>query len=245
NANDFLLTFQNAGFNMWRDNCQSATPIGWGGNFNIGGSGKNKFDPVQCQNMDREAAALHAVGWKFQLCFWTTPFLNNFDLSNPQALQATLHLHQFMINRYSAYVDIWELMNEGFPTQAYMDTISAYVRAHDPYGHLLTLSYPATNQSDLDVVSPHFYMSSTNNTVDQNLKINDGYYTKFNQPILYGEAGQGAPNGMYDPDRYRTRIWTGFFCQSADIFWLGEVKHIFSSTNGIVNQYIGWEERAT
>jgi hypothetical protein len=243
NTADFLLNFKNAGNNMWRDNCQSANPIGWGGNFNVNGSGKNVFDATQCKLMDNDAAALHGVDWKFQLCFWTIPFLSNFDLSNPNTLQATLHLHQFMINRYGCYVDIWELMNEGFPTQAYMDTITTYVRAHDPYVHLITLSYPAPNQGDLDVCSPHFYMSSTDNTADSSLSTSVSVYAYANQPVVYGEAGEGGPSGPYSVDRYRTWIWTSFYRNAAPLFWLAEDPRDLANGSGIQNQHIGWEER--
>jgi hypothetical protein len=239
---DFFQTYSNAGMNIFRDN----TPlvISWSGNFNINGSGQNNFDSTLSAQLDLIAMAVHNAGWKFHITFWTNVWLNNFDLSPPGVLQATDSMHRYMINRYGAYVDVWELMNESFPPQSYINTMTSFIHANDPYVHLITMSYPTATQSGLDITSPHLYLGCPNDSLDSVLNNYDSSY-QYNKPILIGEAGGGGPSGAYDPERFRLWLWTTFFTYAAPEFWNGGAYSNFTTANaGITNEYIGWEERS-
>jgi hypothetical protein len=251
---DFLLCFANAGLNMLRtmnqgDMCGfSFIP---GGGINIKGTGKNKYDMLAGQWGDRFLEGVHRAGAKCQMVIWANPssFVPKYDLTNPAVRQACLNYHQYIVNRFSAYVDVWEMCNENrHVPQSYADAIAAFLRSHDPYRHPITISYDQpelADQSPFDITSPHGYYRVQNLSVDDVIRgVVAAMKKRYpNKPVLYGECGNSAPVGGHDPLRYRLMIWTAFFNEGGLIFWNGAGKSAFQY-GGIANQYFGAEERS-
>ena len=113
-----LQNAQDAGFNMIRINTQEdafdhLSPYG---RFNINNTGKNEYDLNQGFICDELMAAIHRVNFKCLMSFWNAPgnWVPGTTVTNAGAptTQAALRYHQYMINRFGAYVDIWELCNE-------------------------------------------------------------------------------------------------------------------------------------
>ena len=156
--------------------------------------------------------------------------------------------HKYVVDRYGAYVDVWELMNEQnkVPPE-YFSTVIPYLRSYDPYHHLLSTSDPQPAMNlDVDITSPHRYYNAYNAKLG-GLDPGVGYLaddiSKWktaapNKPILYGEAGIQNPYN-YNPPGYRIWLWTGFFNEGGLIFWNTVYQKTYKS-----NQYIGPEERA-
>ncbi len=252
---DFLLCFANAGLNMLRtmsqgDMCGFAF-IPWAG-FNVNKTGKNRYDMKVGEWGDQFVEGLHRAGVKCQMTIWANPpgFVPKYDLTNPTIRQACLSYHQYIVNRFGAYVDVWEMCNEmsGVP-QSYADAIASFLRSHDPYRHPITISYhqpQLADQSPFDITSPHDYESAHNLHVDRNIANTVAAMKKqyANKPVLYGECGNNSPVGGHDPLRYRLMIWTAFFNEGGLLFWNGAGKSAFQ-VQGIANQYIGAEERSS
>jgi hypothetical protein len=245
----FFINTTAAGNNMQR--AYGGSTNSFLGTFNTNNSGMNIYNlPFGIQG-DQFAALLHKYGMKYQMSFFTSP--PTLDItSNPNTRQAMLNYHKYMINRFGAYVDVWELFNEqgNNVPQAYIDTITTYIHKFDPYRHLITVSNDLSqlNQSAIDFVGTHQYISSDDINLDQDLSIKN-YRTTYNKPVLLGEGGNSSPQGAYSPLRYRIQIWTAFFCEGGVLFWNGGAKSACQTSmnggsGGIANQYIGSEERA-
>jgi PKD repeat protein len=252
-----IAAYAPSGFNMFRSWTGGNDTLAYNG-FNVNATGKNNYDISLGKTDDALSQAAHSAGMKVQRVFWQRAIYDvpNYDLSNPAILQACLNYHRYVINRYGAYVDIWELLNEqSGVTQNYLDTVTNFIHTNDPYGHLITISYdqPGLNQSAIDLTTPHWY--SYMNTLNFDAwELVGGTYgiqawiAKYpNKPVLYGEwgnsvqAGQGDYEGAYDPPRYRIANWCSFFNQAALISWGG--GQFSYSPSGLSNQYIGTEER--
>jgi hypothetical protein len=245
-----LQNAQDAGFNMIRINTQEdafdhLSPYG---HFNINNTGKNEYDLNQGLICDELMTAIHRVNFKCLMSFWNAPanWVPGTTITNASAptTQAALRYHQYIINRFGAYVDIWELCNESTLYQSYVDVIVPYVRANDPYQHLITMNgniTPTNNLGQFDVWTFHAYYGTATLGLSENGTSGHG------MPVFDEECGNEAPFGSYDPRRFRILAWTGFFKQTSMLFWGyggGGLPYQTSFfPGGIANESIGWEEQ--
>ena len=245
--NQYLDTYAAAGNNIFRILINAnTTPVLWQ-SLNVSGAGKNTYSVANGQTIDNVVANLHQDHYKIYMVVWgSAP--NFASLSAAGAKQAALSYHKYVVDRYGAYVDVWELMNEqnNVPPE-YFNTVIPYLRSYDPYHHLLSTSDPQPAMNlDVDITSPHRYFNAYSAKLG-GLDPGAGYLADDiakwktavpNKPILYGEAGIQNPYN-YDPLGYRIWLWTGFFNESGLIFWNTVYEKTYKS-----NQYIGPEERA-
>ena len=245
-----LQNAKDAGFNMIRINTQedSFDHLSPYGHFNLNNTGKNEYDLNQGLICDEFMAALHRVNFKCLMSFWNAPanWVPGATITNAGAptTQAALRYHQYIINRFGAYVDIWELCNESTLDQSYIDVIVPYVQGNDPYEHLITMNgniTPTNNLGQFDVWTFHAYYSNPTLGLSENGTSGHG------MPVFDEECGNAGPYGSYDPRRFRIMGWTGFFKQTSMMFWGyggGGLPHQTSFTpSGISNESIGWEEQ--
>ncbi len=244
----FLSTSSNAGFNMLRE-MNSGDGFYHLMTFNSGSTGKNLYDMNQGVLCDELMAALHSAGWKCLMTFWADPanYVPSYTLSAGSTItQACERYHQYIMNRYGAYVDIWELCNEnsGVP-QAYSDSIISYVHGNDPYRHLITISYAQSYHSEFDLETEHEYLNVQERAVPNTIANAINSLTgPDSQALVIGEAGNGEPYGAYDPERFRFYDWAAFFNRGMVLYWNGGYKDSYQEGSGPANQYIGWEERS-
>jgi hypothetical protein len=245
-----LQSAQDAGFNMIRVNTQEdafdhLSPYG---HFNLNNTGKNEYDLNQGLICDELMAAIHGVNFKCLMSFWNAPgnWVPNSILTNAGAstTQAALRYHQYIINRFGAYVDIWELCNESTIPQSYINVIVPCIHGNDPYLHLITMNgtiTPTNNLGQFDVWTFHAYYSNPTLGLSENGTSGHGI------PVFDEECGNAGPYGSYDPRRYRIMGWTGFLKQTSMLFWGyggGGLPYQTSFTpGGISNESIGWEEQ--
>jgi hypothetical protein len=243
----FLATSGRAGFNMMRDmNEQDGFHNITG--FNVNNTGKNTYDLDQGLLGDQLMAALHQAGWKCLMTIWATA-LSGYNVTNPPAAsdansQACWHLHQYIINRFGAYVDVWELLNEKSAVpQAYSDAVTSYVRANDPYQHLITINYAQSYSSEFDLETFHAYYANGENTIASAVVSSINGLKGDGQPVFSTELGSSGPYGAWDPLRFRLISWAAFFDQGMLLWTAMGAKSAYSGP-GIANEYIGSDERA-
>ncbi|MCK4794705.1 MAG: DNRLRE domain-containing protein [Desulfobacteraceae bacterium] len=239
----YFDTFADAGNNMFRMNTQTNTYLLYD-KLNISGTGKNSYLVPEGKLTDQLAQKLHEGGWKFYMVFWQKPNLG-WDLSDANVRQATLSYHKYIIDRWGAYVDIWELMNErSSQDDRYFDYVATFIRDWDPYDHIISTSNARPDLACIEINSPHRYNGNDTRDIHRLLagSINNMKAAYF-KPVLYGEFGNSyPPYTNYDPERYRIFIWTAMFNEAALVFWhTGYAKNYQS---GAGNMFIGPEERA-
>lgn len=252
---DTFKTYRRGGMTLYRSNMQGMAYL-----TGYNSSGYNTYNTTLLLGQDEELQALHDSGFKILNAF-NASLMGTYTFANPGELTATLRAHQYMINRFGAYVDMWELGNEmGGMSQTYIDTITKYCAAHDPYQHPITVSFQqwrpnAINWIDetaLSAANMHVYSSSSNLIMDNDL-VQTAYNSNGlvgyralrshypNKPLFTGEQGNANPFSSYDPERYRIHLWTDTANEGGAIFWLQMSKTYLATLS---NLYVGVEERS-
>ena len=223
-----------------------------GAKFNYQGSGKNFYFVQQGKLQDELTSKLHRYGMKYLMTMFSDPtyYVPNYDLSNAAVKAAWMRYNQYLINRWGAYVDVWELMNEKSSVPAaYLDAMTAYIDGNDPYQHLVTTSYqPGAPRAGLDTTDVHQYFSAVNTSLDYEWVYGTygikSYASKYpNQPLIFGESGNIGPISNYDPERYRMGIWTVMMNGASVLYWNSSYTKYPAGHAGLNNMFIGPEER--
>lgn len=170
------------------------------------------------------------------------------DAADPAKMAAIERYVKYVVDRYGAYVDFWELMNEAPAPplkmeDAWYEQIGGYLHSIDPYRHPLSTSWPQPGLTTIDIAGPHWYQhegdfESDKVTVQQIVE-----WKPYGKPIIFGEQGNSDQN--WDPTsalRMRIRSWTAFFNEASLIFWNSSFVKDYRG-NIASNIYLGPEER--
>jgi hypothetical protein len=242
----FFRAFAAAGINLFRMNTETDTypPYESLSDLNYERSGRNTYSMTAGKLTDQLAAEIHKFGMKFFMVLMGDPRFG-VNLSDPTAKQALLNYLRYFINRWGAYVDIWELANEESVLTApdeYVNAVAEFIKGYDPYHHLVTISLERPTLSGIELNSPHRYHGY--DTLGLNKLLADDFDHNKSlsaKPLIYGEFGNGPPYAIGDGEgRYRIFIWTAMFNEASLVFWdYGREKNY---VGGAI--YIGSEERA-
>lgn len=173
------------------------------------------------------------------------------DTENYKSLQAkNLPLQEqyirYIVARYGAFVDIWEIYNEdAFSPDDYLAHLARTIRAADPYHHIVTTNYERPQADWCQLVTPHEYMGMPDNAVDAYLCTQLLRFKSFGKPVQYTEFGNQGDLSNVDPVKWRIATWTAFMNECHILFWgmsgrkikAGELK------TGNANAYIGPQGR--
>jgi uncharacterized protein (TIGR03437 family) len=247
-AGDYLAPQLTSGYNTIRNLNASETPSyvisSLGVNNNVyltGNAGATKTTGSMTYD------ALYRMEAELGFHVWCTPvanayaFLNNSDSGNvftSSTIQEYMHAWQYIINRYGAYCDVWELGNELSPETAFMNTMASWVKQQDTYQHLTAISYATSAPvANLDLQSNHNYTTySVNPTLTLARALADDISVQHSRlgraPIIFGEAGQGG--AVSDPPANEDfRQWqnVSFFNQAFESFWPNNICNGYSGQN--------------
>ena len=182
-----------------------------------------------------------------QIRIWLTlfgpPVFSNIDGNEPLEDAAIERYINYVVARYGAYVDIWELFNESSASSYYYTTISNYIRSIDPYHRLISVSDERPALACIDIDSPHWYQkeSEFDSDLDAYNMITSG--KTYNKPVIFGEQGNSVQNwDTLSSVRMRLRSWTAFFSEAILIFWNTSFAKNFYAPIA-ANIYIGPTER--
>ena len=242
----YMTAYGEAGFNLFRwsvDNCA------FGLYQSIDPSGNRYLQPEGIYG-DQLVQSLRQHGIRtYMVVFgFFPPFPDGSN--NPAQMDAIKRYVKYVVDRYGAYVDLWELMNESPNPPITIDDdwyvqVANYLREVDPYDHPISTSWQRPDLSVIDINSPHWYakeneFGSDLATLDQ-IAFFKGH---FNKPIIFGEQGNSEQNwDARSALRMRIRSWTAFFNEAVLIFW--NTSCCKDSQGGVAsNIYLGPEERA-
>lgn len=159
---------------------------------------------------------------------------HNAGLINPSDLASTQRYYRYIVARYGAYVDMWELINE-FPLP---DTTIAqhtrFIRDVDPYDHVVSTNWARPDHPEIDLSTPHLYQRSRLTDID--VQVVDALVhgrghdwpsrVAHDKPIIVGEMGEPFQDRTGDPNyeletRHGIRIkyWATFFNEIGSVFW--------------------------
>jgi outer membrane protein assembly factor BamB len=163
------------------------------------------------------------------------PFSDSIDKKNHQV--AIKNYLDYVVARYGAYVDIWELSNEALVSQEWIEFCASYLREIDPYNHPLAVSWERPDLPEVQVSSPHWYESGEVLFSDARMANKIKGAQKWGKPVVFSEVGNADHNWDRDSAlRMRARAWASFFEGAGLIFW-DTSKNLFQNKSG--NLYLG------
>jgi hypothetical protein len=249
NGDFYLRQYARAGFNMFRysqENCSISLY-----------KDLSNYFAYEAMMTDELLQATRKYGFKMFYGFFGYHEVYNFDAGSPEAMALVQHFIRYSVNRWGAYVDIWELLNEQFASDEWYAIMAPYVKSVCPYGHPVTTSWERPELKDIDIIAPHWY--TLTETTPEQADSEVAYFAnnpqkkrkEHGKPIILGEAGnmmdkkKPAPpgfGGLWDPTsalRMRIRNWTFFFNEIAYVFWTTN----YAKDGHYMNIWLGPEER--
>ncbi|MBT3249551.1 MAG: PQQ-binding-like beta-propeller repeat protein [Candidatus Pacebacteria bacterium] len=151
----------------------------------------------------------------------------------------------YVIARYAASVDIWELTNEALPTLKWQNFISDYLSEHDPYKHPITTSLEEPDLSNSNLLSIHYYSEIPENNRDLVNKVSNLYsrYDEWKKAKIISEFGfKGANYFTNSAGWLRKFAWIFTFKKTGIISWNTSCC-LFKNPGGNGNTYLGPQER--
>lgn len=170
---------------------------------------------------------------------------------NAQGMAKVKALIKYSVDRWGAYVDFWELLNEQKATDAWYAITIPYLRSIDPYARPVATSWERPDLAGIDISAPHWYGREDELASDQVAASNAARHKRPGKPVVYGEQGNGGGKpdlipqgigGVWDPGsarRMRVRLWSAFFNEISFIFW----ETSYAKDGHHMNIWIGPEER--
>ncbi|NQT40571.1 MAG: DUF5060 domain-containing protein, partial [Planctomycetes bacterium] len=170
---------------------------------------------------------------------------------NEEDMERVKRIIKYSVDRWGAYVDFWELLNEQKASDRWYEITVPYLKSIDPYGKPVATSWERPELPGIDINAPHWYGNENELTSDR-VSANRARQTKrFGKPVVYGEQGNNRGRedrsgegigGVWDPGsarRMRVRCWTALFNEIHFIFW----ETSYAKDGHYMNLWIGPEER--
>jgi PKD repeat protein len=147
---------------------------------------------------------------------------------------------KYSVDRWGAYVDFWELLNEQNADPKWTALMAEYVKSIDPYHHPIT-DWEQGAAPAIDFYSPHWYEREIEEgsdaiTADKAAE----WKQQYGKPIIVGE--QGNYENVWDygsARRMRYRLWGALFNEMSFVFW----NTSYARNGHYMNIYLGPEER--
>jgi hypothetical protein len=233
-----------AGFIMFRwstNNCSFnlASQISASGNTYLNLEGKSL--DLLCDSLQKYGLAVWIGLFGYSPAFTSST-------GNSAEGNAVKRYLKYMVARYGAYADVWEIMNETTAPDAYVDFTSAYVKSIDPYDRMFTANsvdnggWQTPNIPSVDINTPHWYELTSDIGCVAAVAANINGRRGIQKPIIYGEKGWSGHNwDATSALRMRLEDWTAFFCEAEFLWWNQSGSKTYQSGAG--NCYIGPEEQ--
>lgn len=158
---------------------------------------------------------------------------------------------KYSVDRWGAYVDFWELLNEQKADDNWYAIMVPYLKSLDPYGHPVTTSWERPDLDGIEINAPHWYQNEDELESDKVTVARATNWKKYNMPVVVGEQGNivdrrkpipPGVGGVWDAGsarRMRIRNWTAFFNEISFIFW----NTSYARDGHFMNIWLGPKER--
>ncbi|HID30846.1 MAG TPA: DUF5060 domain-containing protein [Desulfobacterales bacterium] len=145
----------------------------------------------------------------------------NDEPDNAEGMAKVKRFVKYSVDRWGAYVDFWEFLNERKADDRWHAIMTRYLKSIDPYRHPIT-NWQAAHVDGIDFNSPHDYYGSTPRSdivTVQKAKV----WKALGKPVILGEHGN----------------WVAFFHEIAFIFW----NTSYARDGHYMNIWLGPQER--
>ena len=244
NGDVYFRTFGQCGFNLYRFSQQNCSYVLY-----------DDLDHYLIQQgimTDELVRTARKYGFRFmyglfgyQKAFTDTP-------EDAAGMEKVKRFVKYSVDRWGAYVDIWEFLNEQKAADGWYAAMIPYLQSIDPYHHPITTSWERPELTGIEVNAPHWYDGYSNGLdCDARTAGNAGNWKQQGKPVIVGEQGNHASKeqlqepgvgGTWDPGsplRMRLRNWAAFFCEIGFIFW----NTSYARDGHFMNIWLGPQER--
>ncbi len=158
---------------------------------------------------------------------------------------------KYSVDRWGAYVDVWEFLNEQQAADGWYAQLTPYLRSIDPYQHPITTSWERPELPGIEVNAPHWYGNEDERQSDAVTASRAESWKRHKLPVIVGEQGNSAPpgkdrapgvGGVWDAGsarRMRLRLWSAMFHEISFIFW----NTSYARDGHYMNIWLGPQER--
>ncbi len=166
------------------------------------------------------------------------------DLANADAVRPVKPYLRYLVARYGAWVDVWEIFNEdAYTPDAWLAEMAAFLRERDPYDHIISTDIERPSSPWCEIVTPHEYMWMPAEEIDAHLCKELLRFKSFGKPVLYTEFGNQQRMSNVDPVKWRVAVWVAFMNESGLLFWHSGGVQWDAPTRHNANAYLGPEAR--
>ena len=256
----FMKAFTGA-TNLMRSQLGTGTTAGLALDLMAGQKTPDRYNPENCEFLDESSRTLKRYGWAqiivpFQdMSLWgggaKTVFGSGYirdtykSLKSKQLPNVEWYL-RYVVARWSAYTDIWEIFNEDcYAPNDFLAHLAKVIRDADPYDHPITTNYERPAEPWCEIICPHEYMGTHAKKIPGHLSKEFARFKSFGKPVLYTEFGNKGYLSNYDPVKWRLAVWTAFMNESGVLFWNMSGRRTVGNpkAKGNSNTYLGPESR--
>ena len=174
------------------------------------------------------------------------PYRTYEEITNQDNQQALEFYLDYVIARFSPYVDLWELTNEAEAHKLWYEFIINYLQENDPYHHPISTNWETNSVGNLDYLSVHWYNphSTDPGYLSNQIAYLNQKHLDQKKAILISEFG--FKNFSYFPnsaESMRLLSWLSTFQNMGLIFWTQGQNGIYQNPDN-ANIYLGPIERS-
>ena len=170
---------------------------------------------------------------------------------NDENMSKVKRFVKYSVDRWGAYVDFWEFLNEQKADDHWYEIMVPYIKSIDPYHHPVTTSWERPELPGIEINAPHWYQRENELESDAVTASRARNWKKYNMPVVVGEQGNRIDRrkpqplgvgGVWDDRsalRMRIRNWTALFNEIAIIFW----NTSYARDGHFMNIWLGPKER--
>ncbi len=242
NADVYFRRFAQCGFNLYRFSQQNCSFVQY----------RDLDDYLIQEGVMTDELLRYARKYGFRFFYGIFGYQKVFN-DAPQDKEKMAKVKRFIeytVNRWGAYVDFWEFLNEQHASDGWYEIMIPYLRSIDPYKHPITTSWERPGLEGIEVNAPHWYQRENELESDVVTASRAAEWKKHNKPVVVGEQGNYVDKkkrplgvgGVWDDRsglRMRIRNWVAFFNEISFIFW----NTSYARDGHFMNIWLGPEER--
>jgi hypothetical protein len=243
NADVYFRYFSQCGFNLYRfspENCSFAL-------------NRNLDEYLVQEGMMTDELLQRAREYGFSIFYGIFGFQKVFndEPDDEEKMAKVKRFIKYSVDRWGAYVDFWELLNEQKADDRWYAIMVPYLKSLDPYGHPVTTSWERPDLAGIEISAPHWYQNENELESDKVTVSRATNWKKYNMPVVVGEQGNivdrrkpipPGVGGVWDAGsarRMRIRNWTALFNEISFVFW----NTSYARDGHFMNIWLGPKER--
>jgi hypothetical protein len=243
NADVYFRHFSQCGFNLYRfspENCSFAV-------------NRDLDEYLVQESIMTDELLQRARTYGFSIFYGIFGFQRAFNNEpyDAEKMAKAKRFIKYSVDRWGAYVDFWELLNEQKADDQWYEIMIPYLKSLDPYEHPVTTSWERPELAGIEINAPHWYQNENELESDKVTVSRADKWKRYNMPVVVGEQGNWIDRkkpvppgvgGVWDSGsarRMRIRNWTALFNEISFVFW----NTSYARDGHFMNIWLGPKER--